>query len=262
MEGQFSPSFFLPEICCSQIVSLIVILQKLGLLQPSSRGFLSLMKLFFTVFGWSLFPLEFPFGEAEIARGFHNPSQWLMFPDPLLESSESVSTFALLALLEATSLKITFFTCTWAYSNSSLGSRNGISLKKIVLFRIIFIVVLIISIVVVVVALASLLEITLWLVRGFMPLRSLFWFCVGAFPKGSVYTRRIFNHSASKQLFGLFVYFSSLGYLFPEFQRDLKLTFNRGTSPSSFRLLFPMFLFISFSFSALIATRTRWVTAW
>ena len=72
----------------------------------------------------------------------------------------------------------------WNLSMKTKNYHFWNSLKKIVLFRIIFIVVLIIPIVVVVVALASLLEITLWLVRGFMPLRSLFWICGGPFQKG------------------------------------------------------------------------------
>ena len=82
MTGLFLPSFFLLEICCSQIDSLVVILQKLVLLQPSSRDFLSLMKLPLGFFGWNIFPLEFPFCEVDIRRGFDNPSQLLNFLIP------------------------------------------------------------------------------------------------------------------------------------------------------------------------------------
>lgn len=79
-------------------------------------------------------------------------------------------------------------------------------------FRTIFALVFIISFDVVVVTLASLLEITFLLVRGIMPHEEF----VLILP---VYTRRFtkadlhFEHSASKQFFGLPMCFNSLGHL-------------------------------------------------
>ena len=110
MTDLFPPSLFFSRNKLLTNISLVEILHTLALSQPSSGGFRSLMNLPLDLFGWSLFSLEFPFGEVDIGRGNDYPSQWLKFPDPLLKSarlSGSVSNFRLLSLFKAVFLKIT-----------------------------------------------------------------------------------------------------------------------------------------------------------
>ena len=180
------------------------------------------MRLPFALFGWSLFSLEFSFNEIDIERGFENPSQQQKFPDSVRICQAFRKCFNLPAIdtFGSCFYKNNFFTSTCAYSYSSLGSRDGIPLKKVALFWDIFILVLIISFLGVVVALALLLETTLLLVWGIIPSAEVVLILRGggrgmggrgAFWKGLVYTRRIFEHSTSKQLFGVSVCFNSSG---------------------------------------------------
>lgn len=105
------------------------------------KGFQSLTILLLLLSNWNLISLKVSPDSIDREREFDYPLQMLIYPDLQSEPPKpckSVSVFLLFVQLEDDLAKIILYTSAWAYSNSFLGIRDKILLRKVSLAIVVF----------------------------------------------------------------------------------------------------------------------------